>query len=270
MMHDNNELNRFWWNEVTPHHLQSRFYDVEGFLSGKNTLLPLELAALGDVKNKRLLHLQCHIGLDTLSWARWGARVTGVDFSLASIEAARDLARHAGLEKQADFIEMDVLEWHKKAEPIYDIVITTYGILSWLRDLKPWALGIAASLKKGGIFYIAEIHPLADAVTWERGGKMSLRTDVLGDPRVEGVLEDGQDYATGHIVADGCRLWHWPLSTVLQCLLDTGLVLEKMGEYPYSCYEHYKGLVRGDDGYWRLPPGEPNIPLLFSLRMIKA
>ena len=121
--------NRRWWDEVTPHHLESRFYDVEGFLAGRNSLLPLELQALGDVRGKRLLHLQCHIGLDTLSWARLGARVTGVDFSPAAVLAARDLARRAGLEGKAEFIEADVLEWRKRVDSEFDIVVSTYGVL---------------------------------------------------------------------------------------------------------------------------------------------
>lgn len=269
-MSADHDINRLFWNEVTPHHLQSRFYDVEGFLAGNCSLLPLELAALGDVKDQHLLHLQCHIGLDTLSWARRGARIMGVDFSKASVEAARDLARRSGLEAQADFIEMDVLDWHSKAEPVHDVVITTYGVLSWLRDLKPWARGVAASLKRGGVFYIAEIHPFADSVIWQPGGPLALRTDYFETPDDMGTLEDGQDYASSHIVSGGTRFWHWSLMTVVHCLLEEGLILEDLGEYPYSCYEHFKGLVKGKDGYWHFPEGESRFPLLFSMKMRKG
>lgn len=252
--------NLAWWDEVTPHHVNSRYYDVAGFLQGKSSLLPLELEALGAVKGKRLLHLQCHIGLDTLSWARLGAQVTGVDFSSVAIEAAKDLARRAGLEAQSKFIQIDVLDWHSQAKPEFDLVVTTYGVLCWLKDLNAWAKGVAASLRPGGIFFLADGHPLSE--TNEFG-------DYFGRENGYGAGEPGPDYASDHVVQQGNQQWVWPVSSTIQALLEAGLRLEVFKEYPYSFYEHVKGLQQGSDGYWHLPAGSKQVPFMFSLKMSK-
>src|SRR3972149_9735810 len=147
------------WDEWTSIHVRSKFYDVEGFKRGEVRLDSLEREELGDVTGKSLLHLQCHFGLGTLSWARLGATVTGADFSAKSIEQARALADELGI--PAHFVCSDVESLPDNLSGQFDIVFTSYGVLPWLPDLKRWAEVIAHFLTPGGIFYIAEAHPIS-------------------------------------------------------------------------------------------------------------
>ena len=168
-MKDELELNRVHWDESTRVHLRGDLYGLETFKAGGCRLHRVELEEVGDVKGKRLLHLQCHFGLDTLSWARHGAIVTGVDFSTESIAAARRLAADTGIE--AEFVCCDLYELPEALLSFhsFDIVYTSYGVLCWLPDLAPWAALIAHYLKPGGLFYIAEAHPCTAHVSPGRG-----------------------------------------------------------------------------------------------------
>jgi SAM-dependent methyltransferase len=150
--------NRDLWNAWADAHVGSEFYDTAGFLAGRETIDRVELEGVGDVTGKSLLHLQCHFGQTTLSWARHGASVVGVDFSERAIALAGDLAGQLGLD--ARFICADVYDTlaHLDGER-FDVVFTSYGAISWLPDLKPWAEVIAGALKPGGRFFIAEHHP---------------------------------------------------------------------------------------------------------------
>ena len=152
-------VNQEIWDSWTPFHVGSEFYDVEGFKVGRETLGPIEIAALGDVEGKSLLHLQCHFGMDTISWARRGATVTGIDFSQRAIAAARALAGDIGVD--ATFIRSNLYELPHNLTEQFDIVFTSRGVLGWLPDIEEWAQVIAHFLKPGGIFYIVEVHPFA-------------------------------------------------------------------------------------------------------------
>ena len=143
--------NQDLWNELTPIHERSKFYDLEGFRSGKQSLKSIELDELGDVSGKSLLHLQCHFGVDTLSWARKGGIVTGIDFSDASINLAQSLSRELGI--KASFFRANIYDLPDILKAEFDIVYTSYGVLAWLPDLKRWAEIIVHYLKRGGFFY---------------------------------------------------------------------------------------------------------------------
>lgn len=149
--------NRALWNARAELHYASTFYDVEGFVRGAGTLKSIELDLLGDVRDQDLLHLQCHFGQDTLSLARLGARVTGLDLSGTSIAKARELAERCGL--TASFIESNVLHRRPELEAKFDVVFTSYGTIGWLPDLRAWARNIAAYLKPTGRFIFADFHP---------------------------------------------------------------------------------------------------------------
>ncbi len=153
-------LNRALWDERVPIHVASDFYDVDAFLAGASTLRSFELEEVGDVSGLTLLHAQCHFGLDTLSWARRGARVTGLDFSEPAIAAARKLAADAGIE--AEFVASDVYE---AAAALggrqFDVVYTGLGALNWLPDVERWARVMASLVAPGGRFYLAEFHPFS-------------------------------------------------------------------------------------------------------------
>ncbi len=258
------ESNRRHWEERTPVHLPSAFYDVEGFLAGRNTLLPIEREGVGDVGGKSLLHLQCHFGLDTLSWARLGARVTGVDFSPRAVAEARELARRAGLTDASRFVCADVLELDQALDGRFDVVFTSYGAITWLCDLDRWARQVSRFLAPGGLFFLAELHP-AGLTLAARAGRVEVAWDYFHDPA--GVdVPPSPDYADPSFTpATPERYWAWPLADIFRSLHRAGLAVRDFREYPYSCHAQFPFLVPGPDGLWRLPPGCPSLPLLFSL-----
>ena len=152
--------NKILWNKRTDIHVNSAFYDVPGFLAGTNSLKEIELSLLGDVANTNLLHLQCHFGQDTLSLARMGAQVTGVDLSDTAIAQADALAAQMQLAKQARFVCCDVYSAPAHINDRFDTVFTSYGTIGWLPDLHKWAAVIAHFLKPGGHFVMADFHPV--------------------------------------------------------------------------------------------------------------
>lgn len=160
-------VNKALWDERVPIHVASDFYDVTGFKGGGQTLRDFELAEVGDVTGLQLVHLQCHFGLDTLSWARRGAHVTGLDFSEKAIEAARTVADETEL--QARFVVADVYDAPAVLGETYDIVYTGLGALCWLPDINRWAETVTFLLRPGGFVYLAEFHPFADTLDDEKG-----------------------------------------------------------------------------------------------------
>jgi SAM-dependent methyltransferase len=261
------EANRRHWDELVPFHKSSAYYDTDAFLAGKCSLRDLETRELGDVRGKTMLHLQCHFGMDTLSWARRGAIVTGVDFSPAAVSAAQKLAEDAGIE--ARFIECDVYSLPERLGYQFDIVFTSYGVLFWLPDISRWASVVSHFLRPGGTFYMAEFHPAAgmfDSTVDELRviesyfrGEEPLRFDEDGsyaDP--EARLKNRTTYS-----------WPHPVGEVLTALIDAGLQIEFVREFPYSIEQRFPFMTRGDDGYWHLPPEMPSIPMLYSLRAVK-
>jgi 2-polyprenyl-3-methyl-5-hydroxy-6-metoxy-1,4-benzoquinol methylase len=159
-MDDYTESNRVFWNARTA--INAKRYDIAGFKAGKSTLTALVREELGEVSGKSLLHLQCGVGLDTLSWARLGARVTGVDLSEDAIALAHSLTQETGLD--ARFVCTDIYELSQVLDDRFDIVFTWGGVLYWLSDLGRWAEIIAHFLKPGGVFYVQEIHPFINRV----------------------------------------------------------------------------------------------------------
>ena len=152
------EANKNAWNNKTKVHLKSSFYNIEGFKKGNSSLKFIELEEVGDVKDKTVLHLQCHFGQDSLSWQRLGAEVTGVDFSEESIKAATELNEELNLD--AKFICSNIYDLENHLDEQFDIVFTSYGTIGWLPDLKEWGRLISRYLKPGGIFYIVEFHTM--------------------------------------------------------------------------------------------------------------
>jgi 2-polyprenyl-3-methyl-5-hydroxy-6-metoxy-1,4-benzoquinol methylase len=162
------ELNRANWDDRVPVHLASEYYNVAGFRSGVSSLRPFESAEVGDVTGKRLLHLQCHVGLDALSWARLGAQVIGLDFSEPAIKAARSLAADLGID--ASFVVADVYDAVTAlAGQRFDVVYTGTGALVWLPDMTRWAQVVAALLEPGGLLYLVEGHPFAQILDEAHG-----------------------------------------------------------------------------------------------------
>jgi len=262
------ESNRELWNRLTAINARAKSYNLDGFRKGESSLKPLELRELGEVRGKSLLHLQCHFGLDTLSWARLGAMVTGVDFSPEAICLAHRLS--AELSIPARFIESNLYDLPGVLEDRFDIVFTSYGVLCWLPDLKPWAGLIARYLKPGGLFYIAEFHPVNHVFDNERTTKeLTVRYSYFHRDEPMKWEDDGAYADPGQKAGLPSFEWTHNLSDILNSLIRAGLVIEQFNEFPYCVYDHYPFLERGPDGWYRLPDGKETIPLLFSLKARK-
>lgn len=261
--------NRQNWNERVPIHARSRMYDVAGFRAGTSSLHSIEEQELGnDVPGKRLLHLQCHFGLDTLSWARRGAYVTGVDFSPVAIKLAQQLGDE--LHIPATWVCADVLALRDAVAEQYDIVYTSYGVLPWLADLQRWAHGITASLAPGGVFYIVEDHPFCFVF---RDDDDAMKFEVAHDyfPHAEPTRwEAGPTYTDGdEIVPTPNYEWTHSLGEVVTALAAAGLQIDYIHEFPVCAWRRFPWLEQGTDGWWRRRANEPAVPLTFSLRATK-
>jgi SAM-dependent methyltransferase len=259
------DLNRAMWDERVPIHLASEFYDLEGFKQGRCSLQPFEAGELGDVHGKELVHLQCHIGLDTLSWARRGARVSGLDFSPRAVAAAAELARELAL--SARFVCADVYDAPAALGQQYDIVYTGIGALIWLPDIVRWAEVIAALLRPGGRLYLVECHPFTDVFA-ER--TLEVTTDYFHDP--SGFVYQGSgSYADAAAVTQHNRSveFRHPLGDVISALARQGLVIEQLREWDHTAYARWPFLERRSPVEYRMPAGKPRLPLLYSLSAVK-
>ena len=266
-MEDYLRKNREHWNELTPVHELSEFYDVNGFRSGKSTLKSIELDEVGEVSGKSLLHLQCHFGLDTLSWARLGARVTGVDFSDRAIALARSLSRELGI--QADFVQSSIYDLPKVMHDQFDIVFTSYGVLCWLPDLTQWAKVIASFLRPGSVFYIAEDHPLADVFYYSEDAN-EVRGEYSYFHSPQPMMSEPGDYADpGAELSHGSYQWTHSLGDILNALIGAGMSIDFLHEFPVCCWQRFPFMHRDKDGWWRFSKTN-NIPLTFSLKARKA
>jgi 2-polyprenyl-3-methyl-5-hydroxy-6-metoxy-1,4-benzoquinol methylase len=257
--------NKLRWNEVTSVHAKSAFYDVPGFLAGKNHLDSIVLKGLGNLKGKSVLHLQCHFGLDTLAFARMGATVTGEDFSEASMAQAQELADQAKLSAQSRFICCDVLELDQHLDEKFDIVFTSYGVLTWLSDLTKWGQIVARFLKPDGFFFISEIHPVA-LIFDETSTDYKVGYDYFHNPAgIE--IPPHPDYADNSFATSIAEYyWAWSLEDIFFALTSTGLKIREFKEYPFSCYKQFPDMTLQEDGFWHLPEGMFKVPLLFSLK----
>ena len=223
---------------------------------------------MGDVSGKSLLHLQCHFGLDTLSWARLGAKVTGVDFSDRAIASARSLSKETGI--KADSICSNIYDLPKTLKDEFDIVFTSYGILAWPPNLQRWAEIIAHFLKPGGAFYMVEIHRLLQVFDDSEDcnePKVIHSYFPTNDEPLR--FEKTGSYADGSVLLDNESYeWTHSLGEVVSALTGAGLRIDFLHEFPVCCYQAFPFMEQDEDGWWRIK-GD-NIPLTFSLRAIKV
>lgn len=267
LMDEYRKANRDLWNEITPIHARSEFYDVDGFKNGRSSMLyPIELEEVGDVSGKSLLHLQCHFGMDTLSWARLGAKVTGVDFSDKAIELGRSLGKE--LEIEADFICSDIYELPDVLDGRFDIVYTSGGVLCWLPDLKRWAEVISHFLKPGGFLYILEGHPLScifddspDAT------ELKVKYSYFHTPEPARWEAEG-DYADPDaVVTHSSYEWTHDMGDIVNSVVSSGLRIEYLHEFPVIFFKCCPFMERDDDGLWRIEGDK--VPLIFTLKAVK-
>lgn len=262
------EVNRETWNVWTRLNVVSEFYNVEGFKAGRRTLDPIALAGPGDVTGKSLLHLQCHFGMDTISWARRGAIVTGVDFSEEAITTARALAEELGI--QATFIQSNLYDLSQNLTGQFDVVFASYGVLGWLPDLERWAQIIAHFLKPGGIFYIVEVHPIALLFDEHRkDAELRLLYPYFQGTEPLRIEEDGSYAVPDAPIRCITYVWIHPLADVIGSLLRAGLRIASFDEYPFVRWAVFPWMERRAEGGWELPSGQKSIPLMFSLKATK-
>jgi SAM-dependent methyltransferase len=257
------EKNRSLWDGWTRLHEHSRFYDLESFRAGRSSLKPLEIEEVGDVAGKSLLHLQCHFGQDTLSWARLGAEVTGVDFSEEAINLARALA--AELSTSARFVRSNVYDLPRALDGRFDIVFTSYGVLSWLPDLGAWAEVIAHFLKPGGVFYIAEFHPLVGMLNDEGTAFVypyfhrREPTEIESRGSYAGPGPEGFSHPEFN--------WEHSVSDVINAVIGAALRLEFFREFDYAWHAgDYRAMEEFEPGKGRLRGPMGLLPHMFSLR----
>lgn len=262
-MEDWLELNRANWDARVPVHVASSFYDLDGFRAGRDTVGPIQAAEVGDVSGKRLVHLQCHIGLDTLSWARRGASVSGLDFSAPAIETARTLAADAGI--PASFVVSEVYDAVSAFDGArFDIVYTGTGALVWLPSVTRWASVVASLLAPGGFVYLIEGHPFAQVLS-EESGSFVVSYDYFDS---SGAVEDyPYTYTDGPALTrtQSVQFQH-SLGSIVTALARAGLRIEFVHEFDFEMFQRFPSMEPGPDGCFRLPAGRARMPMMFSLR----
>lgn len=257
------DINKKAWNQKTEVHIDSEFYDTPSFLQGRSTLNSIELDLLGDITDKKILHLQCHFGQDTLSLARLGADVTGVDFSDKAIEEARKLSEIAGV--PARFICSDVYSLHEILDEKFDIVFTSYGTIGWLPDLEKWAKTISHFLKPGGTFIFAEFHP----VIWmfddnfEKIAYNYFKADAIIESEI-GTYADVSAPLENEMIT-----WNHAMSEVINNLIKSGLEINDLDEFNYSPYNCFRNTEEFEPGKYRIAHLGNNIPMVYSIKATK-
>jgi 2-polyprenyl-3-methyl-5-hydroxy-6-metoxy-1,4-benzoquinol methylase len=258
--------NKARWEESVPLHAASDLYDLATFRAGRDDIRPFERVELGSVQDLDLVHLQCHIGTDTLSWARHGARVVGLDFSAAAIEVATQLALDCGLD--AEFVCSDVYDArHALAGRSFDIVYTGIGALGWLHDMGEWARVVDGLLRPGGVLYLVEIHPTALGVM---NDGQTLRHDIF-EAEYRRWDDKGGTYAAQDATFAHTTTFEriHSLSEVISAVLNVGLTIELVHEQSFTNVP-WAWAPRSEDGYYRLPDGWPKFPLTYSLKARKS
>ncbi|MFI0261805.1 class I SAM-dependent methyltransferase [Streptomyces sp. NPDC017056] len=264
--------NRAMWDERVPIHLASDYYDQDGFRRSRDVIRDFEVAEVGDVTGRTLLHLQCHIGQDTLSWAHRGAaRVVGLDFSEPAIEAARATAAELGIgTDRAAFVAADVYDAAEAVAacapdiPAYDVVYTGIGSLCWLPDVRRWAETAASLVAPGGFLYLAEFHPITDALDDESGSRIAhdyFSRDAWIDES-PGTYTDFEAPTVNNRRVE----WQHTLGDVVSALAAAGLRVDFLHEHDMTLFQRFGSLERGDGGYYRQPAGRPRVPLMYSLK----
>ena len=257
------ETNKSLWNQRTLVHKTSEFYDVEGFKRRKTSLNKVELEELGNVKDKNLLHLQCHFGMDTLSWAKLGAKTTGIDISDEAIIYAKELSEELNL--KSDFVCSNVYDLKENLKGTFDIVFTSYGTIGWLPDLNKWADIISHFLKPNGIFYIVDFHP----IVWMFDNDFKYiqypyHNAAVIEEELEGTYAD-KSAAIKHKSYG----WNHSISEILNALISKGLTIEHFNEFNYSPYNCFNNTIKGADGNYRIKGLENKIPMLYTIKAIK-
>jgi SAM-dependent methyltransferase len=259
-------INRAHWDALAAAHGQDAVYDSEALIAGADSLHEAEAAgvreAVGAVAGLDVLHLQCHIGFDAISLARRGARVVGVDFSPASLEKARALARRS--EVQVEFVEADATKLPAELHNRFDLVYSTIGVICWIEDMRAWMRSAAAALRGGGRLLLVDIHPAYMMV----GSVDPLQLDFPYAFDGARAYDEPGSYAGAdlRVAATASVEYGHSLAEVVNAALAAGLKLQRLDEH-LECEFDPRGdvLPRDDDGSYRLRVSGELLPLLFTL-----
>lgn len=267
------ETNRRNWDDRAAIHVKDEAggYRVRAFLAGADNLHDIEHAEIGDVAGKRIAHLQCHFGIDTLCLARRGASCAGLDFSPVAIAAARDLQAKTGLD--ASFIEGNVYEARTLLDGHFDMVYSTWGTIGWLPDVARWAKVVAALLKPGGTLYLLEGHPsllLADEKTPELRPGYDWRTPAATPLTMNEATTYTGD--TARVTHSTTHEWIHPLSGIVNAVIGAGMRLDALNEHELLAWQFAPIMVpvEGRRRMWKLPDGFPRLPLAFSVKATRT
>ena len=260
--------NRDYWDGKARFNVAA--WDVDAFVADPARLTRIVAAdreALGDMRGRTLLHLQCHFGMDTLAWARLGAKVTGVDFSPRAIAIATELAARTGL--AARFLETDLYATPDVLREAFDVVYTGGGALCWLPDIRGWARVVARMLRPGGTFYIREAHPLL----WSLEDERDDTELVIGHPYFEVAqptrwdAEPAWDKEASEVTTH--YGWNHGLGEIVGALIEAGLVIEALCEHQTCLWQALAFMIEDEHGWWRLPDRPERLPLMYTIRARK-
>ncbi len=257
------EVNKALWNQKTKFHVDSEFYANESFLAGRSTLNQYELDLLGDIAGKSVLHLQCHFGQDSLSLARLGAQVTGVDFSDEATAKAKEQNALLGL--SAEFVCTDIYNLPAVLDKQFDIVFTSYGTIGWLPDMKQYAEVVAKFLKPGGAFIIVDFHPVA----WMFSSDFSkVEYSYFNKEAIVEALEG--TYADRNADMKMTEIgWNHGLAEIIQGLISAGLALNSFQEFENSPHDCFQNMVETTPGMYQIKGMEGKLPMVYALKMVR-
>lgn len=238
--------------------MRSKFYNNDAFKIKQNSLKSIELDALGNIKGKKVLHLQCHFGQDSISLAKMGANVTAVDFSTVAIKEARKLSKEMKI--AVDFIESDVLELN--LNKTFDFIFSSYGVIGWLPDLKKWGKNIGDHLNPGGEFLLTEFHPFLELIQNDGYDYFYKKA-----PDIE--LENGTYTDGGKELMTKTCWWNHSLTDIFSALESNGLKLMLFEEFDYSPFL-LKGMMQKEEGKYVLETRKnKSTPYIFNLKALK-
>ena len=251
--------NKTAWNQKTMYHLDSDFYALPAFIEGKSSLNEIELSLIGEISGKTILHLQCHFGQDSLSLARMGAKVTGIDFSEAAIEAAKNLALQLALD--TTFVLTDVYNVPECITEKFDLVFTTYGTIGWLPDLEKWANVAAKMLKPGGKFLLVDFHPFVWTLDddFKQVHYHYFNEEAIIE-KTTGTYADRN--APIEIETVG---FNHSLSEIINNLIQSGLTIDCLNEYPYSPYSCFPNLTEIEPRKFIFTHFGSKIPMVYAI-----
>ncbi|MGB0882131.1 MAG: class I SAM-dependent methyltransferase [Vicingaceae bacterium] len=256
-------INKETWNKKTAVHVDSEFYDNDNFIKGKSSLNDIELAQLGNIEGKSILHLQCHFGQGTISLTRLGAKATGVDLSDKAIETAKDLATKTN--SDATFICCDVYSLPEHLNEQFDIVYTSYGTIGWLPDMDKWATIVSQYLKPKGTFIIVDFHP----TLWMYDDDFEfIQHNYFND---EAIIENFEGtYADKNApISQDCVTWNHPTSEVINNLIKHNLTINSFDEFDYSPYDCFNKTIEFEPGKFRIKHLDNKLPMVFAIKATK-